>query len=74
MKRSGSAKTKTLWRDIGDLRLRNSILRVGGAAKWWAAKLGLSPEAVVMVRPGGKRARSDKTLKSLRREWMEEGR
>ena len=74
MKRSGGAEKKSLWRDIGDLRLPNSIWRVGRAAKWWAERLGLPPDAVVMVRPGGKRARSDKTLKSLRREWLEEGR
>lgn len=55
-----------------DLRLRKprSDWRVGGAEAWIANVLGLPVEAVRLVLPGKKRrARSDKTLGALRKDW-----
>ena len=55
-----------------DLRLRKprSDFKVGGVETWIADILGLPPEAVQLNLPGGKRrARSDKTLGALRKDW-----
>ena len=60
---------KTLWRDIGDLRLPNATWRLGKAAAWWAKRLGLPKGSVVFLNPDGSRARSNKTLGSLRSDW-----
>ena len=60
---------KTLWRDIGDLRRPNSTWRVRRAARWWARTLGLPDDAVVLLNPDGRRARANKTLRSLKRDW-----
>ena len=58
-----SEKTrKTNWKDVGDLRRPNSNWRLKGAARWYAARLGLPAGAVVFLNPDGRRARSDKTL------------
>jgi hypothetical protein len=62
---------ESLWRDIGDLRLPSSNWRLGRAANWWATRLGLPKGSVVFLRPNGKKARADKVLKALRREWSE---
>ncbi len=61
--------TKTNWSDIGDLRLPNAKWRVGRAAKWFGKRLGLPSEAVVFRNPDGSKARTDKSLKALRRDW-----
>ena len=60
---------KTLWKDIGDLRMPHSTWRLGRAAKWWAQTLGLPNGAVVFRNPDGRQARSDKTLGALRQDW-----
>lgn len=62
--------TKTNWSDIGDLRRPNATWRLGRAARWFEGVLDLPPGAVVFVLPGGKRARSDKKLGSLRDDWL----
>jgi hypothetical protein len=59
-------ESKTFWKDIGDLRLPNSNWRLGRAARWWAETLDLPVEAIRFVLPGGRLARSDKKLASLR--------
>jgi hypothetical protein len=60
---------KSNWKDIGDLRLPNSTWRLGKAARWFEKRLGLSSGALLFFRPDGSRARSDKTLRTLREEW-----
>jgi hypothetical protein len=66
-----SAKVKkTLWRDIGDLRLPNGNWRLGRAAKCIAHLLGLPASAVIFMRPKSQRAFSSKKLGSLRAEWQ----
>jgi hypothetical protein len=55
-----------------DLRLRKprSDWRIGRAEFWVADVLDLPPEAVRLVLPQrGRRARLDKTLGALRRDW-----
>jgi hypothetical protein len=55
-----------------DLRLRKprSDFKVGGAEAWIATILDLPSEAVQLNLPSGKRrARSDKTLGALRKDW-----
>ncbi len=55
-----------------DLRLRKprSDFMVGRAESWVAEVLDLPPEAVRLVLPrGGRRARFEKTLGALRRDW-----
>ena len=55
-----------------DLRLRKprADFKVGGVEAWLAAILDLPPEAVQLNLPGRKRrARSDKTLGALRKDW-----
>lgn len=55
-----------------DLRLRKprADWRIGSAERWIADVLDIPPEAVRLMLPGGKRrARSNKTLASLRRDW-----
>jgi hypothetical protein len=66
--------TKANWRDIGDLRLPNSNWRIGKAAKWFEARLGLPKGVIVFRNPNGSKARVDKSLKALRRDWHENGR
>ena len=61
--------TKTNWKDIGDLRLPNPRWRIGGAAKWFEARLGLPNGAIMFRNPDGSKARIDKSLKALRRDW-----
>lgn len=61
-----------------DLRLRRprSDWRVGRAEKWIAGVLGIPSEAVQLMLPkGDRRARADKTIGALRRDWQaaEEG-
>ena len=56
-----------------DLRLRKprADWRVGKAEKWIADVLGLPEEAVQLMLPaGGRRARADKTIGALRRDWQ----
>jgi hypothetical protein len=60
---------KSNWKDIGDLRKPNSTWRLRGASRWWAQALGLPDEAVVFLNPDGTQARSDKTLRALRKDW-----
>jgi hypothetical protein len=60
---------KSLWRDVGQLRLPNPRWKLGSAADAWAEKLGLLPGAVKIFRPSGRPARSDKTLGALQQEW-----
>lgn len=64
-------QTKTNWKDIGDLRLPNSQWRLGKAARWFEERLGLPRGTVAFVRPSGKKARPDKTLKALKAEWAQ---
>ncbi len=57
-----------------DLRLRKarSDWRIGEAERWLAKILGIPPESVCLMLPGGKRrARGDKTLGALRRDWKQ---
>ena len=57
-----------------DLRLRRprSDWRIGRAEAWLADILDIPPEAVRLLLPGGKRrARGDKTLGALRRDWTQ---
>jgi len=63
--------TKTNWKDIGDLRLPNPAWRIGRAAKWFEERLGLPSGVIEFRNPDGGKARTDKTLKSLRRDWTE---
>lgn len=60
---------KTAWKDIGDLRKPNSTWRLRGAARWWCQALGLPDGAVIFLNPDGSKARSDKTLGALRKDW-----
>jgi hypothetical protein len=60
---------KTNWNDIGDLRLPNPKWRIGRAAKWFAERLGLPKGAGVFRNPDGSKARIDKSLQALRRDW-----
>jgi len=62
-------QNKSLWRDIGPLRLPNPRWKLGHAADSWADMLGLPAGAVKIVRPSGQPARSDKRLGALQREW-----
>jgi hypothetical protein len=60
--------------DYKDLRLRKvrSDFRVGRAEVWLAAILDLPAGAVKLMLPGGtRRARSNKTIGSLRSDWQE---
>jgi hypothetical protein len=61
--------TKKNWRDIGDLRLPNPAWRIGKAAKWFEARLDLPKGVIVFRNPDGSKARIDKSLKALRRDW-----
>ena len=67
MKKSGSRKSS--WKDVGDLRRPNAIWRVRGACRWWARAVGLPDDAVVFLNPDGSRARANKTLGALRKDW-----
>jgi hypothetical protein len=67
-------KTKTNWKDIGDLRLPNSRWRIGKAAKWFEGRLELPSGVIAFRNPDGTKARTDKTLKALRRDWDRKGR
>ena len=60
---------KTNWKDIGDLRRPNPKWRLGRAAGYFARLLELDESAVRFVNPDGSRARSNKTLGSLRADW-----
>lgn len=60
---------KSNWKDIGDLRKPNPKWRSGRAAAWFARVVGLPVEALQFQRPDGRRARADKTIGALRREW-----
>ena len=60
---------KTNWKDIGDLRLPNPAWRIGGAARWFEERLGLPPGVIAFQNPDKSKARTDKTLKALRRDW-----
>jgi hypothetical protein len=61
--------TKSNWGDIGDLRLPNSKWRIGKAAQWFEGRLGLPKGVIVFRNPDGTKARVDKSLKTLRRDW-----
>jgi hypothetical protein len=54
-----------------DLRLRSprSDWRLGRAERWIADLLGIPTDAVRLLLPDGRDARSDKTLGSLRKDW-----
>lgn len=64
---------KTNWKDIGDLRLPHSAWRLGRAARWFEDRLGLPPGVIAFQNPDKSKARTDKTLKALRRDWQEHG-
>jgi hypothetical protein len=63
---------KTLWKNTRNLRLPNPNWQSGRAAAWFAGRLGLPSEAVVLLRPSGRIARADKSIGALRKEWDEE--
>lgn len=67
MKKGGTRKSS--WKNVGDLRMPNANWRLRGASRWWARAVGLPDEAVVFLNPDGSRARSDKTLGALRKDW-----
>jgi hypothetical protein len=54
-----------------DLRLRTprADWRIGRGERWIADLFGLPADAVHLVLPDGRDARSDKTLGSLRKDW-----
>ena len=62
---------KSNWKDIGDLRMPNLTWRVGNAARWFEKRLGLPERTISFTNPDGSKARSDKTLKVLRKEWVD---
>ncbi len=62
---------KRNWKDIGDLRLPNSTWRIGGAANWFEKRLGLPKGVIAFYNPDGSKARVDKSLKALRRDWQQ---
>jgi len=64
-----TALAKTNWKDIGDLRRPNPAWRLGRAAAYFARLLEVNEGAVLFVNPDGSRARSNKTLGSLRADW-----
>jgi hypothetical protein len=64
---------KTNWGDIGDLRLPNSNWRIGRAAHWFEKRLGLPKGVIAFYNPDGSKARVDKSLKALRRDWDRKG-
>ncbi len=65
---------KTNWKDIGDLRLPNPAWRIGKAAKWFEERLGLPMGIITFRNPDGSKARVDKSLRALRRDWDSKGR
>lgn len=68
---AAAKRAKTNWKDIGDLRLPHSAWRLGRAARWSEERLGLPSGAVAFRNPDKSKARTDKTLKALRRDWQE---
>ena len=64
---------KTNWKDIGDLRSPHPAWRLGRAARWFEERLGLPAGVIAFQNPDKSKARTDKTLKALRRDWAEHG-
>ncbi len=64
-----NSPTKSYWKDIWDLRKPNSTWRLRGRAKWFAKALDLPSPAVFFMNPDGSRARSNKTLGALKKDW-----
>jgi len=63
--------TKTYWKDIGDVRRPNANWRLDNAARYLAEQLLCLPAGtIVFLRPDGTRARGNKTLGALRKEWI----
>jgi len=47
----------------------NPAWRIGRATKWFEERLGFPSGVIEFRNPDGDKARTDKTLKSLRRDW-----
>jgi hypothetical protein len=62
---------KTNWKDIGDLRLPNSTSQIGRAANQFKKRLGSPQGIIAFYNPDGSKARVDKSLKALRRDWQQ---
>jgi hypothetical protein len=63
------AQNPQMHQNLGDLRLPNPAWRIGKAAKWFEARLDLPKGVIVFRNPDGSKARIDKSLKALRRDW-----